>query len=353
VDSLARRCFSNALQSGDEVVLASENHTANVAPWLDLANRAGAQVKWWTVTDKKCSTSKDTPIMESSVLSDLITPMTKIVAVSHSSNIIGAVRDITTICQLVHERTENRAQVIVDGVAASPHMLSSDVFEGNQSMQPDWYVVSLHKMFGPHLGCLIGKNDSLHRLVGQESTHKLLEMGTINIEACAGAISLSTYFKYVGKQAIKQAGKTKTDDECMMKSAKNAIQSVEAILVDHLLFTLSQSSPLIRIIQDQGHQRIKHYTDKISSKREFKRLPFVSFTHANIDSNKIVDHCRSNKVVCRACKFLSTDRFWSEMGIRNDGVVRFSLAHYNSIDEIDRAVDVLKTMDNWAMDNWV
>ncbi|KAL3787140.1 hypothetical protein ACHAWO_010698 [Cyclotella atomus] len=349
LDSLAHRCFSNGLQEGDELILASENHCANVMPWLHLADMVGAQVKWWTVTDKKGSTSNSTPIIESSVLSDLITPKTKIVAISHSSNVIGCVRDIPSICRLVHERTESQAQVVVDGVAASPHMLSSGVFEGDQSMQPDWYVVSLHKMFGPHLGCLIGKNTSLQRLVGQKSTHKLLEMGTMNYEACAGATALSTYFKHVGKEVMKQAGKECAgSDHSMIKSAKTAIISAEAILVDHLLCTLSQSSPMIRIIQDQGHQRIGHYADKINSKKGLARLPFVSFTHANIDSNKIVNHCRSQGVICRACRFLSTDRFWNEMGICDEDVVRFSLAHYNNIDEIDRAVDVLKKMDNWA-----
>jgi selenocysteine lyase/cysteine desulfurase len=61
-----------------------------------------------------------------------------------------------------------------------------------------------------------------------------------------------------------------------------------------------------------------------------------------------VEHCRRHQVICRACKFLSTDRFWKEMGIGDVGAVRFSLAHYNTLEDIDRSIEVLEMMDDWV-----
>jgi selenocysteine lyase/cysteine desulfurase len=349
LDSLAHRCFSSTLKEGDEIILASENHLANVLPWIYLANKVGAMVKWWTLTDsKKDSPSKSTPnVMESTVLSDLVTQRTKIVAISHASNILGCVRDIPSVCQLVHQKTANQGQVVVDGVAAAPHMLSSDIFV-DASLQPDWYVVSLHKMFGPHVGCLIGKNASVHKLHPGESDviYKQLEMGTMNYEACAGACALKEYFQVIGTESIKLAD-IESSDLCLVQSAKVAIHIAETRLLNYLLCALSQSSSSIRVIQDPGHQRIgfnanSQHTDRLS------RLPFVSFIHSNIKSTKIVEHCRSHGVICRACRFLSTERFWSEIGIGDTDVVRFSLSHYNSVDDIERTIRELEMMDGWA-----
>ena len=82
--------------------------------------------------------------------------------------------------------------------------------------------------------------------------------------------------------------------------------------------------------------------------RNPRRVPIVCFLHANIASHRIVEHCRYNGVVCRACKFLSTDRLWNKLGIESDAeVVRFSLAHYNTLEEIDQSIQILETLVGW------
>ena len=351
--SLARKCFRGVLKEGDEIVLATENHLANVLPWTSLAIECGARVKWWTTTDAKIGspTKRASNAIESSVLSELVTSRTKILAISHASNILGCVRDISSICRLVRSKTSNEGQVIVDGVAAAPHMLSRGVFLGDEPMQPDWYVVSLHKMFGPHVGCLIGKRILVQKLLNPPhksdgAVYKMLELGTMNYEACAGASALREYFwnMNIGNNSAT-AKDVRTEDN--LKRAVLAIQIVEARLVDHLVQRLSQSSPLVRIIEDQGHQRIGCGNEMNDRERHW-RLPFISFIHSNIKAKQIVKHCRSNGIICRACKFLSTDRFWKEMGISEEGVVRFSLAHYNTTEEIDRTIDVLEMMGDWV-----
>ncbi|KAL7522290.1 hypothetical protein ACHAWX_006995, partial [Stephanocyclus meneghinianus] len=390
LEDLAQRCFEGILKEGDEIVIASENHFANVLPWVTLAKKVGARVKWWTVTDTKkdfCNDSTLQHVTESSVLSELVTSKTKLVAVSHASNILGCVRLIPSICRLVHHKTKNQGHVVVDGVAAAPHMLSLDVFHmTDPSTSPDFYVVSLHKLFGPHMGCLIAKKSSLLKLLNSScksdvSLYKSLERGTMNYEACAAACALKKYFHIIANESKKlmsfgseefpnEKGLTRESRlmhqtvnslECpsspihentkcyvhFMQTATIAIQNLEARLVNRLLHRLHQSSPLVRIIQDPGHQQVGYQVNLPVDKQAIFRLPIVCFVHSNILSSRIVEHCRSHGVVCRACTFLSTDRFWKEMGIGDSDVVRFSMAHYNTTDDVDRAVEVLEMIDDW------
>ena len=79
-----------------------------------------------------------------------------------------------------------------------------------------------------------------------------------------------------------------------------------------------------------------------------RRIPIVSFVHTSIPSCTIVQHCRNHGVICRACKFLSTKRLRDELCIEEEGVVRFSLAHYNTLDEINVAIRVLEMLNGWS-----
>eukprot|EP00804_Cyclotella_cryptica_P014106 CCRYP_005558-RA/>CCRYP_005558-RA protein AED:0.01 eAED:0.01 QI:0/0/0/1/1/1/2/0/1064 len=390
LENLAQQYYGGMLTEGDEIIIASENHLANVLSWIALAKKIGAQVKWWTVTDTKKDARSDKTsqhVTESPVLSDLITSKTKVVAVSQASNILGCVRNISSICQLVHHKTKNQAQVVVDGVAAAPHLLSLDVFQvTDPSMRPDFYVVSLHKLFGPHMGCVIAKKRSLLNLLqvpseSDAALYKLLERGTMNYEACAGACALYNYFLIIANESrklmtigsekvplekgltygcqsmghtIKSKGGPSSSllqhtkyDVSLMHTAKVAIQNFETLLVNRLLHRLQQSSSFLRIIQDPGHQHVCNQVNNADDDQAIFRLPTVCFVHSNIQSSRIVQHCRSHGVVCRACRFLSTDRFWKEMGIGDSDVVRFSLAHYNTTNDVDRAIEVLEMFDDW------
>lgn len=198
----------------------------------------------------------------------------------------------------------------------------------------------------------------------------------MNYEACSGAIALQKYFVTLGinawenfciecdgdvsSQSSNQITSESSNDHrgeadvnlptpitrsnsFYVNMAEMYIQYVENRLLSHLVGYLQSCTPLVRIIQDVGEM-------KVTKDSEFnaRRIPIVCFLHANISSLKIVEHCRVNGVVCRACKFLSTDRLWNEMGIeKNTEVVRFSLAHYNTLEEIDRSIQILELLDGW------
>ena len=166
LDQLARKiCKIGLISKGDEIVIASENHLANVTTWLSVAKMVGAKIRWWTVTNDTCRDGRQRQEKAESlcILSDLINAKTKVVAISHVSNILGQTRDVESACNLVRRVTSNRGQVVVDGVAAAPHLLCTGLSSNGTAAGggPDWYVVSLHTMFGPHLGCLVGEQSSV------------------------------------------------------------------------------------------------------------------------------------------------------------------------------------------------
>jgi selenocysteine lyase/cysteine desulfurase len=385
IDMLANMyCENGMLTKDDEIVIASENHLANVTPWVKAADAVGAKIKWWTVTKSNHLHQGDEGTESSSILSNLVNGRTKVVAVSHASNILGCVRNISSICNWVHQVTSSRGHIVVDGVAASPHLLSRGV-ECGLEVEPDWYVASLHKLFGPHLGCLIGKRSTALQVVGKGEGHlsneklcQIFEKGTSNYEACAGAIALKDYLCGLGIEAWKRyyggvlIGKgdppvhlhphSSGDDQleertchlpnrARLSIARTCIFRIESRLLDLMLGYLRKITS-VRIIEDVGDMRVIHDDvggDRVSNHFDAQqRIPIVSFVHEFIPSSYIVEHCRIHGVICRACKFLSTDQLWNEMDLtRYNGVVRFSLAHYNTMADIMRTINILERLEKW------
>ncbi|EJK75028.1 hypothetical protein THAOC_03262 [Thalassiosira oceanica] len=237
---------------GDEVVVSSENHAANVAPWLELAAECRARVRWWRLSDRAIGVGSDT-FGDSTVLSDLINDRTKVVAVSHCSNVLGLVRDVGSVSDLVRERAPPDCQVVVDGVAAAPHVLSAP-------RGPDWYAVSLHKMAGPHLGCLLGRRGAALRLdrdaegtaaaaVDDEVIYGRWERGTASHEACAGAAALGDYLASIARW--RPGGDDDGDDGGgdVLGRAREAVRRAEDELTAALLGRLRGSSPLVRVVE--------------------------------------------------------------------------------------------------------
>jgi selenocysteine lyase/cysteine desulfurase len=337
----AQYARSGFLKKSDEIVISSENHLANVTPWVVAASTVGAIVKWWNP--------------EVATIEEVLSSRTRLVAVPHASNILGQLRDLASIRKAVDQVTLGAAHVIVDGVAAVPHC-----FAAVDEMDVDWYVVSCHKLFGPHLGALCGRLSAVEKIVfkGEKPTDAL-EIGTVSYEACAGIQGLGEYFGQLSMYSSDQRKQTCfTDDEQETRQASNqssregneAVESValrlttagvkeayrlirlvEIPLVDLLLTRLERSTK-VRVIETNGVELVS-------------RLPIVSFLHGEIPSSTIMEICNKAGVACRRGTFLCTGLLQNDYGF--DDIVRFSLAHYNCSYEVQYAIRVLESLPGW------
>jgi len=121
------------IEAGDEIVLTVMEHHANVVPWHFLRERQGAVLKWVPV-----DVNGD---LDPQAVINAITPRTKLIAVTHMSNVLGTVVDVKTIC---HAARERGIATVVDGSQAAVHMPVTLTDIGC-----DFYVVTSHKLYGP------------------------------------------------------------------------------------------------------------------------------------------------------------------------------------------------------------
>ena len=121
------------MQSGDEIILSIMEHHANIVPWHFLRDRIGIVLKW-----VDCDANGD---LDPQAVLDAITPRTKLIAVTHMSNVLGTVVDIAAICQGAKAQG---VPVLVDGSQAAVHM-AVDV----AALGCDFYAITGHKLYGP------------------------------------------------------------------------------------------------------------------------------------------------------------------------------------------------------------
>ena len=152
--------LAGEIQPGDEIVLSIMEHHSNIVPWHFLRERHGAVLRWVTLTENGA--------LDMQALADAIGPKTKMVAITHMSNVLGTVTDAAAITKLAHAAG---AQVLFDGCQAGVHL---DI--NVQSIGCDFYVLTGHKIYGPTgIGALYGTADALHKLRAYQGGGEMIE----------------------------------------------------------------------------------------------------------------------------------------------------------------------------------
>ena len=154
--NLVAYAFSNAdvgnrfaINSTDRIVVTEMEHHANLIPWQQLAKRSGAELKWFEVTSDGR--------LDLSNLAEIITPNTKVVALTHQSNVLGTVNPLSAIVARAHEVG---AVVVLDACQSAPHMPVSV-----KELDIDFLTFSGHKAIGPTgVGVLWGRASLLKDL---------------------------------------------------------------------------------------------------------------------------------------------------------------------------------------------
>jgi selenocysteine lyase/cysteine desulfurase len=236
----------------------------------------------------------------------------------------------------------------VDGVAAVPH-----IFANVDRTDVDWYVVSCHKFFGPHLGVLCGKHSVVQGLVeppeekaadcsriGQIS--RLFEAGTMNYEACAGVLGMKDYFVTLTQQCFEgRTTSTKHSMRATLELAYSRIGRAERLLTHALLQGLRRS-PKVKFLCDND----KSCDD--GNGTVFHQVPVVSFVHTSIPSRTLVELCARQGLVGRCGTFLASEEFLQvQLPLFAQGFVRFSLVHYNTVAEVQDLVRCLEKIPEW------
>ncbi|WP_374596501.1 aminotransferase class V-fold PLP-dependent enzyme [Brevundimonas sp.] len=163
--------LGQSLQAGDEIVVTQMEHHANIVPWHMLRAARGVVLKWAPVLDDGS--------LDMAALAELIGPRTKLVAVTHMSNVLGTVNDVRTIADLAHAAG---ALVLVDGCQGAVHC-SPDV----QALNADFYVFTGHKLFGPTgIGGLYGKPAALEALPPYQGGGEMIATVTEDAVTYAG-----------------------------------------------------------------------------------------------------------------------------------------------------------------------
>jgi cysteine desulfurase/selenocysteine lyase len=134
------------MQAGDEIVLSVMEHHANIVPWHFLRERQGVALKWVDVDSRGA--------LDPQKVIDAIGPKTKLIAITHLSNVLGTVVDVKSICGVARARG---VPVLVDGSQAAVHMpVNLD------DMGCDFYAVTGHKLYGPSgSGAIFARNERL------------------------------------------------------------------------------------------------------------------------------------------------------------------------------------------------
>ncbi|QYA24738.1 cysteine desulfurase-like protein [Gramella sp. MT6] len=308
--------ISKQWKKGDEVIVTDTDHEANVSPWMDLKEK-GIEVKIWKV-------NRETLELEISDLNKLLNERTKLVAVTHTSNVLGTINPIKEIAKVVHEAG---ALISVDGVAYAPHR-KVDVKE----LDADFYTFSWYKTYGPHLAVMYGKYEELEKLesinhyfIGKDNVPYKLQPGNFNFELTYSTLGIMEYYDemfrhhFGSEKAGFQERLTKTFELIASHEEKLA-----SILLDYL-----KSVPEIRIFG---------IPDADSS----KRVPTISFVHQNYKSNEIVEKVDNHRIGIRFGDFYAKKLIQTLDLEEKNGVVRVSLVHYNSTQEVKKLVNIFK-----------
>ncbi len=152
------------LQAGDAIVLTQMEHHSNIVPWHFHRERKGAELKWVDVADDG---SFDVDAFEQA-----LSPRTKIVAITHMSNVLGTVTPLKQIIEIAHAKS---IPVLVDGSQGAVHT-KVDV----QDLGADFYIMTGHKLYGPTgIGVLYGRSDLLAEMRPYQGGGEMIEDVTL------------------------------------------------------------------------------------------------------------------------------------------------------------------------------
>lgn len=303
--------FMKNLSKGDEVLLTKSEHASNLLPWFELKRKIGIVLKFIELDEF------NEVVIEN--VEKSINKNTKVIALAQVTNVIGDVRPIKKICKIAHN---HGIKVVVDGAQSVPHM-RVDVID----LDCDFMAFSAHKMLGPTgVGVLYAKLDLLNEL------DPITLGGGMN-----SSFSSDGYYEVKNLPTKLEAGTPNIEGVLGLKAA---IEFINSIGIDNISkYVLELKEYLILKLEE---------LDNIVVYNKFSKSGIVIFNIKNVFSQDTSIYLNQNGICVRAgnhCAKIIKD----VLNVTN--TCRVSLYLYNSKEEIDVLVDVLR--ENRVYDNLI
>jgi len=301
----------NNLKKDDEILISVMEHHSNLVPWQFVSKKVGCKLKYVSLNENFEVDIED--------LKEKISPRTKIVSITHISNVLGSINDIKEIIKIAHE---NEAIVIIDAAQSAPH-LKLDV----KKLDVDFLAFSSHKMLGPTgIGVLYGKKEIL-----EEMEPFIFGGDMISDVDFYSAIWNKLPWKF-------EAGTPNIADAIGFAEAIKFLEELKMENVEKYLNELT-----------------KYFLEKFSELKSFKivgkldeknRAPIFSFIHEKLKAHEIAKILDLEGIMIRS-GFHCAHPLMRYLNLYDaGGTARASLYIYNTKEEIDYFVEILKKLES-------
>jgi cysteine desulfurase family protein (TIGR01976 family) len=309
------RAIGRVLEPGDEIVVTTLDHDANVAPWRAL-EEMGMVIRQVDIHESDCT-------LDLEDLKKKINKNTRLVAVGYASNAVGTINPVAEITKLAHAAG---ALMFIDAVHYAPHG-PIDV----RALDCDFLVCSPYKFFGPHMGTLYGKREHLLRFKpykvrpAPDSLPDRWETGTQVQELIAGMGAAVDYLAELGRRC-DPAGK---DRRAALLAAYRATRQHEMALLSRLVEGLL-AIPGLRFF---GISDPKRFDDRCST---------VSLRLASHTPTDVAKFLGERGIYTWDGNYYALN-LTERLGVEaNGGLLRIGLVHYNTSEEVDRLLAGLR-----------
>ncbi|AGH17298.1 cysteine desulfurase [Candidatus Liberibacter asiaticus] len=290
------------ISTGDEIVLSVMEHHSNIIPWYFLRQRRGASLVWVPIDNQG--------FFHIDEFKNRLTERTKLIAITHMSNVLGTVIPIKEICRIAHERN---IPVLVDGSQGSVHN-----FVDVQDIDCDWYIITGHKLYGPSgIGGLYSKESRLNEMDPFMGGSEMIADVTQDMVTYADL----PYRFEPGTPPISQAIALGVALDYVEKIDRKSIFSYERELARYVRSRLKEV---------RGMQLVNE---------SLEDSPIISFRLGNIHPYDLALFLDGEGIAIRAGTHCANPLL-KFLGI--DSLCRASLAMYNTYEEADKFIETLK-----------
>src|SRR6202790_2022631 len=309
------RAIGRELKPGDEIVVTTLDHDANVAPWRALEEK-GVVIRQVEIKEQDCT-------LDLEDLKRKLSSKTKLVAVGYASNAVGTINPVAEVTKLAHAAG---ALMFVDAVHYAPHG-PIDV----RALDCDFLACSPYKFFGAHMGTLYGKREHLLRFQpykvrpAADSLPDRWETGTQLHELIAGIAAAVEYVAELGRRSDPGVN----DRRAALLAAYRATQQHELALLSHLVPGLLAIPGL-------------QFFGITDPKRFHERCSTVSVRLANHKAAEVAAFLGERGIFTWDGNYYAlnlTERLGVE---QTGGLLRIGLVHYNTAEDVDRLLSALR-----------